>query len=159
MKTPKSRGANNFNKFLSGCRRSRGRALTFVELMICVSVISIIAASALALSETGSRLAREFELRSTLRIVRSAIDRYYDRSIEDSPALADNLHYPKSLSELVEKKYMRGLPVDPFTGRSDFRLISSTDETDSQKTNGENVYDIKSTSEYVALDESKVSEW
>lgn len=158
MTTPKAAGANFINKCLS--RRPRRRsALTFVELMICVSVISIIAASALALSETGSRLSREFELRSTLRMVRTAIDRYYDRSLENSPALADNLHYPKSLSELVEKKYLRGLPADPFTGRSDFRLISSTDETDSRRTNGENVYDIKSTSEYVALDDSKVSEW
>jgi general secretion pathway protein G len=158
MTTSKAARANSINKclFCGPCRR---RALTFVELMICVSVIAIIAASALALSETGSRLAREFELRSTLRIVRAAIDRYYDRSIQDSPAMADNLHYPKSLSELVEKKYMRGLPADPFTGRSDFRLISSTDETDSRRTNGENVYDIKSTSEYVALDDSKVSEW
>lgn len=134
-------------------------AVTFVELMICVSVISIIAASALALSETGSRLSREFELKSTLRLVRNAIDRYYDKSLEESPALMDNLHYPKSLNELIEKKYMRKLPLDPFTGSSDFRLISSTDEPDSLKTNGENIYDIKSSSDYTALDNSKVDQW
>lgn len=134
-------------------------AVTFVELMICVSVISIIAASALALSETGSRLSREFELKSTLRLVRSAIDRYYDRSLEESPALMDNLHYPRSLNELVAKKFMRKLPVDPFTGLSDFRLISSTDEPDSLKTDGENIYDIKSSSDYTALDNSKVDQW
>lgn len=133
--------------------------VTFVELMICVSVISIIAASALALSETGSRLSREFELKSTLRLVRNAIDRYYDRSLEESPALADNLHYPKSLNELVDKKFMRKLPVDPFTGLSDFRMISSTDEPDSIKTNGENIYDIKSSSDYTALNNSKVDQW
>lgn len=135
------------------------RALTFVELMVCVSVISVIAASALALGEAGSRLAREFELKATLRTVRAAIDRYYDRSLENSPALMDNLHYPKSLSELVEKKFLRRLPVDPFTGRSDFRIISSTDEPDASRTNGENVYDIRSSSEYVALDETRVCEW
>ncbi|HOT74507.1 MAG TPA: type II secretion system protein [Candidatus Wallbacteria bacterium] len=138
---------------------ARRRALTFVELMICVSVISIIAASAVALGETGSRLAREFELKSVLRIVRTAIDKYYDKSRESSPALMDNLHYPKSLNELVEKKYLRKLPVDPFTGLSDFRTISSTDEPDAIKTNGENLYDIKSSSDYTALDDSKVSQW
>ncbi|HOD40734.1 MAG TPA: prepilin-type N-terminal cleavage/methylation domain-containing protein, partial [Candidatus Wallbacteria bacterium] len=140
-------------------RPAQRRALTFVELMICVSVISIIAVSAMALSETGSRLAREFELKSVLRIVRTAIDKYYDKSREASPALMDNLHYPKNLDELVEKKYLRKLPVDPFTGLSDFRIISSTDEPDAIKTNGENLYDIKSSSDYTALDESKVNQW
>ncbi len=135
------------------------RAVTFVELMICVSVISVIAASALALSETGSRLSREFELKTILRTVRNAIDRYYEISLEKSPALMDKLHYPKNLNELVEKKFLRKLPVDPFTGLSDFRIISSTDEIDSEETNGENVYDIKSSSDYIAVDNSKVNQW
>lgn len=135
------------------------RALTFVELMVSVAILSVIAVSAAALSEGGLRLSKEAELKASLRVVRGAIDRYYEKSFEANPGFDDSRHYPKSLTELVAKKFLRRVPSDPFTGRTDFATISSTDEPGADSTNEENVFDIRSVSDYVALDGTKVSEW
>jgi len=142
-------------------KRSRHGAsgLTFVELMISVAILAVIAASAAAMSEGGLRVSKETELKATLRAVRNAIDKYYERSFEENPGYADSQHYPKSLTELVDRKILRRVPADPFTGKADYVMISSTDEPGASSTNNENVFDIRSSSEYVALDGTKVSEW
>ncbi len=128
-------------------------------------VMSIIAVSALSLCENTVRLEKEFELKAVLRSVRNAVDRYYETSHKIMPDAQEPKKYPKNLEELVQKRYLRQMPVDPFTGKSDFRLISSTDEPDSVtlvfdgETNGDNLYDLKSRSDYEAIDGSEVSKW
>ena len=141
------------------------KGLTLVEIMITMSVMSIIAVTALALCENTLKLEKEFELKTTLRTVRNAIDRYYEYSHKIMPDAQEPKKYPKNIEELVQKKYLRKMPVDPFTGKSDFRIISSTDEPDSEtlvfegETNGENLYDLKSRSDYEAIDGGRISKW
>jgi type II secretory pathway pseudopilin PulG len=53
--------------------------------------------------------ARETSLRSSLGVVRQAIDQF----------AADRGRYPDSLPELVEARYLRQLPEDPLTGLRD----------------------------------------
>ena len=53
--------------------------------------------------------ARENTLRTSLNVMRDAIDQH----------LADRGRYPESLDELAAQRYLRELPEDPMTGRRD----------------------------------------
>lgn len=53
--------------------------------------------------------AREASLRTSLRVMREAIDQF----------AADRGRYPESLDELASSSYLRAIPEDPLTGRRD----------------------------------------
>lgn len=53
--------------------------------------------------------AREAALRHDLQVMREAIEKHF----------ADTGRYPGSLDELVDKRYLRRVPADPITERSD----------------------------------------
>ncbi len=55
--------------------------------------------------------------------------------------------------------YLRRLPVDPITGRAEWGLRSSTDEPDTSRTNGDDVFDVYSLAEGKALNGTKYREW
>jgi general secretion pathway protein G len=81
--------------------------------MIVVSIIGILAAIAAPNYQWGIIRAREAVLRETLYTFRTTIDQFY----------ADQGKYPDSLQELAEKKYMPGVPEDPFTKNKDSWVI------------------------------------
>jgi general secretion pathway protein G len=91
--------------------------------------------------------AREATLKSDLTTFRDVIDQYY----------ADQGTYPLSLSDLVDKGYLRQIPTDPFT-RSDSTWV----EIFLQSEDGgeeEGVFDVHSGSDLVALDGTAYNEW
>ena len=135
------------------------RGFTLVEISIVIVVMSILAMVALPSIKLTVKRRDEMELKRVLRKTRDAIDRYWKDQDKINSRGLDALKYPKDLETLVDKKYLRNIPTDPITGKKEWRFISSTDDKDSKVTNGDNVWDLRSTSEELAINGSKYSEW
>jgi len=112
---------------------------------------------------------KEAELRLALRQVRTAIDEYKRLSDQGQiPVTIGGEGYPEELEVLVEgveivgqetkMKFLRRIPIDPMT-REDWELRSYQDDDDSTSWGGQNVYDIRTTSEGIAIDGTKYAEW
>src|SRR5712691_9801867 len=145
--------------------RSRYCGFTIAELITVVAVVTILAAIALPVTRFANRRQKEIALRARLQRITSAIDKYHDlrtagvikgvRELRQGP-------YPKNLDELatpielidgkrVQLLRQRDL-IDPMTGRSEWRTISSIDNADALSTNGDDVFDVHSTSTALSLD-------
>ena len=58
-----------------------------------------------------------------------------------------------------QKVYLRGLPIDPITGKAEWELRSSYDAADAGSWGGENVFDVRSKSKETALNGERYSDW
>ena len=58
-----------------------------------------------------------------------------------------------------QKVYLRGLPIDPITGKQDWELRSSYDAADAGSWGGENIFDVRSKSKDTALNGERYSDW
>jgi general secretion pathway protein G len=58
-----------------------------------------------------------------------------------------------------QKVYMRGLPIDPMTGKADWEFRSCYDTPDASSWGGENLFDVRSKSKETALNGEKYSDW
>ncbi|MGM0598270.1 MAG: type II secretion system protein [Candidatus Rifleibacteriota bacterium] len=133
--------------------------LTLIELVVCTLIIGVLSATALPLSKNFVRNEKERLLRERLATVRKAIDRFYQKNSGENSGLEDYEYYPKSLNELVENRFLRKIPVDPITGKTNWSVRSSTDEIGKQITNGVNVFDIVSSSEKVGSNDVPYNKW
>jgi general secretion pathway protein G len=87
---------------------------------------------------------REAVLRGNLALTRQALDKYY----------GDNGKYPESLDQLVSRKYLRSLPLDPITDSSATWVIVSPEVPEKGV-----VFDIKSGATGNARDGTEYKEW
>ena len=78
---------------------------TLVELLVVMAIVATLLTIALPRYFGSVERAKEATLRQSLAVMRDAIDKHY----------ADTGRYPDTLEELVAKKYIRSLPVDPVT--------------------------------------------
>lgn len=86
---------------------------TVIELLVVLAAIGVLLAVASPRYSQHVDQAREVALKQDLRALRDAIDKFY----------ADQARYPSTLEEMVTKRYLRGVPVDPITERTDSWLI------------------------------------
>jgi general secretion pathway protein G len=148
---------------------------TFVELVVATAVMMILASAALPIARVSMKRYREKELRYTLREIRTAIDKFKDYAdtgrISTLELQFGSENYPASLEVLVEGvamandptgrklKFLRKVPIDPMTGVADWGMRAYQDNADSKVWGGQNVYDVYTKSEGIALDGTKYRDW
>ena len=128
-------------------RRQQG--FTLIELMIVMVIITILAGIGLAVYGNSVRTAKEATLRENLFRMREAIDQYH----------ADKNRYPATLEALVEDKYIRQVPVDPFTQSVDTWQTTMADPEPGNPSAEPGIYNVKSGAEGTGLDGTPYSEW
>ena len=151
---------------------SRGsRGLTFIELLISVAVLGVLAGVAMPLVQVAVTRTRELELRRTLRVMREDIDQFkaeYDKAkgnLKDARndfkniLSSDRTGYPLNLDEMVKLKILRRVPRDPMTEDGKWVTRSFSDNPESSLSDAKDVFDVRSASKTVALDGTTYDTW
>ncbi len=155
--------------------RSAGRGLTYLELLVALTVILVLATAIIPLSRWNEKRRREVWLRGNLTTMRSAIDLYHSYAKQGLIVQEDveQMFYPPSLDDLVEGvdvgdpsspetthiQFLREIPIDPFTGEAEWGMRSYQDDWDSDSWGRENLYDVYSLSSMEALDGTWYRDW
>ena len=125
----------------------RARGFTLIELLVVMAALGLLLAiSAPRYVEHVDR-AREVVLKQNLNGIRDAIDKFY----------ADRARYPVDLQELVAQRYLRAMPLDPVTERTDSWLVVGASQQASSASGG--VYNVRSGAPGKALDGTAYASW
>ena len=142
--------------------------VTLMELIVVVTILSILATAAIPAVKFQVKRTKERELRADLWEMRRGIDAYKDvADLGGIQTKADSNNYPPDLETLVngvdvkdkKMRFLRAIPIDPMTGNAEWGLRSNQDEPDSDSFGGQNVFDVYSKSQGTALDGTKYSTW
>ncbi|HEY8357534.1 MAG TPA: prepilin-type N-terminal cleavage/methylation domain-containing protein [Ramlibacter sp.] len=120
------------------------RGFTLIELLVVLAIVAtlLLLVSPRYLHQVDA--SKEAVLRDNLRTVRDTLEKFH----------ADQGRYPETLEELVDKRYLRSLPVDPLTeSATTWELVPAPDGYKG------NVYDIRSGAPGEARDGKKYAEW
>lgn len=146
------------------------RGFTLAEMVMVAALVAILAGMALPVARFTVKRNKEAELRLALRTMRNAIDEH--KRMADQGLIAIKLGtegYPEELEILVEgvevvgqetkRKFLRRIPIDAMTGEAEWGLRSYQDEPESETWGRQNVYDVYSLSEGVAIDGTEYKDW
>ena len=154
----------------------RQRGFTLIEMLVVLAIVGLLAAAARPMLELSQQRSQEFELRSALRHLRTAIDAYKRAGDEGRIGKsADASGYPPDLNVLVEGVpdirtprgeriyFLRSLPRDPFADPTlpagETWALRAYDSPPDSPREGRDVFDIHSRSERRALDGSNLKDW
>lgn len=120
------------------------KGFTLIELLVVLGIVALLLTLAVPRFFPTIDGAKETILADNLRNMRDVLDQYY----------ADRGRYPDSLEQLVEKKYLRNLPVDPITeSSSTWILVPPEDATKGA------IYSIRSGAPGTGRNGKPYSEW
>ena len=127
---------------------SRARGFTLIEILIVITIISILLSIAIPQYRQSLRRARESVLLENLYILRSTVEQF----------TIDKERAPGSLDELVSEKYLRAIPPD-ITGRSDTWQVEFCDDFISPEQTITGICEIHSGSNELSSEGSPYSNW
>jgi general secretion pathway protein G len=125
------------------------RGFTLVELMVVLTIITILVAVAVPYYQKSIIRTKETLLRNNLFTMRTVIDEYtYDKQ-----------KAPQTLQDLVTEGYLKGVPYDPMTGSDNSWKLIMEDANSSVNQNEPGIFDVRSGSDKSSLDGTPYSEW
>jgi len=104
------------------------RGFTLIELTIVLALIALLLTIAVPRYFHSLDNGKISVQRQNLAAIRDALDKFY----------GDQGKYPDDLADLVTKKYLRAIPVDPITGLPNWTVVPPEDTTQGR------VYDVRS---------------
>ena len=139
---------------MGAMKRSKA-GFTLIELLVVLAIVALLLSIVAPRTIDHIERARETTLKASLKEMRSALDQFE----------ADLGHPPASLEELVQRRYLRELPVDPVTERRDSWLALSPAEAapaDAQPAHplgADGVVDVRSGAEGSGRDGTPYRSW
>ncbi len=141
---------------------------TLIELIVTVTLLTVLCGMAMPVARYAAQREKERVLRYDLFMLRDAIDRYYQDSMNGQFFQAPSFGYPPNLQALVEPitlrngnsvRMLREIPVDPFTGNRDWGVHSMEDDPASDSWSGDQIWNVYSRAAGTALDGTKYRDW
>jgi general secretion pathway protein G len=130
---------------MTGSRVHRpGAGFTLLELLVVMAIIGTLLSIAVPRYFHALARARETVLRQDLSLLREALDKYN----------ADLNEYPDTLGKIAERRYLRAVPVDPFTKVADSWVPVPSEDPDHP-----GIRDVHSGAADVAADGTPVATW
>ncbi len=122
---------------------------TLLELLIVMVIIATLAAMAIPAYTRNVLAAKEAVLREDLQVMRTAIGSY----------TVDKQKAPQSLDDLVQAGYLKAMPKDPITNRTDSWITSQSDALASVDQTDSGIDDVHSGAQANATDGTSYSTW
>lgn len=129
----------------NGNNLNKKTGFTIIELLIVLAIIGMLASLVVPRYFKSLDSSKEVALRHDLDKMRGAISSFY----------SDQSRYPSGLEELVERGYLKSIPIDPINERSDLWILIPP-PTESHL---DGVYDIKSGATGEAMDGKPYSDF
>lgn len=83
----------------------RSGGFTLIELLVVLAIVALLLTIAAPRYFGSIDRSKEAVLKENLRVMRECIDKFF----------GDHGRYPSALDELVERRYLREVPMDPMT--------------------------------------------
>jgi general secretion pathway protein G len=116
------------NRMIGGRSGTPGTGFTLIELMVVMVLIAVLLTIAVPRYFGTIDNGKASVQRQNIASIRDAIDKFY----------GDQGKYPDALQDLVDKHYLREVPVDPLTDQKNWVVVPPTDP------NLTGVYDVQS---------------
>ena len=120
------------------------RGFTLMELLVVMAILGLLLSIAAPRYFDSVDGAKEAALRTNLRLMREAIDKYR----------ADTGQYPPTLEQLTISRYLRAIPPDPVTDSEITWVIVPHPDGQTQ-----GVYDVRSGAAATGRDGKPMGEW
>lgn len=98
-------------------RPHRARGFTLIEMIVVMAAIGLLLSLALPRFMDALDRGRQQVLEHNLHTMREALDKFY----------GDNGRYPDKLEDLVERRYLRAIPVDPYNESPTWIVVAPKD--------------------------------
>ena len=123
---------------------------TLIELMVVMVIIAVLAAIAAPAYKASVQHAKEAVMKEDLSTMRKAIDSY----------TVDKQKAPQDLGDLVTCGYLKEMPKDPFTQRTDtWTPAQTSDYTNIDETQSGGINDVHSGSQQVSSEGTTYNTW